>query len=119
MKESSASYYTGFSILRIWMCFEVILVHGWAHGDKLNKIYSGFVKYEGIAVPVFMLMSFYLTDMAQLANQNDKVAVRFKRLLIPHLFWTCVYFAIYKLLNVDSSLNMGGNMAAFYGNKFT
>lgn len=110
MKDTTRAYYVGLSVLRIWMCFEVILVHGWAHDNMVDKIYLGFSKFEGIAVPVFMLMSFLLTDMALLATQKKKIVARFKRLFIPHLFWAVAYWVIYKLLHIDAGFDSRGGL---------
>lgn len=53
----------GLSLLRFVMCFCVVLLHYWS--DETRPIWSiPLAKIAGYAVPVFMFMSFYLTQRA-------------------------------------------------------
>ena len=100
----------GLAILRIWMCFEVVLDHfkNWngATAESLSWPFRMLLRYGEIAVPVFMLSSFVLTDMAKLSSDGERIKKRFYRLLVPHFFWAFAYFAIYKLLDVTTGLNL-------------
>ena len=100
----------GLAILRIWMCFEVVLDHfkNWdgATAESLPWPFRMLLRYGGIAVPVFMLSSFLLTDMAKLSSDRKKKKKRFYRLLVPHVFWAFSYFVIYKLLDIIKGLSL-------------
>lgn len=104
------NYNYGLAVLRIWMSFEVVLVHfkNWNGASPQDLIWPFrlLLRYCGIAVPVFMLTSFIFTDMAKLSIDNNKIKKRFLRLLVPHFFWSIAYFLIYKLLDKWKGLSL-------------
>ncbi len=100
----------GIAVLRIWMCFEVVLYHfkSW-NGASIQDLAWPFrmlMRYGKIAVPVFMLTSFIFTDMSKLSMDNKKIKKRFLRLLVPHFFWAFSYYLIYKLLDIWKGLSL-------------
>lgn len=100
--EKVDRYNYGLAILRIWMCFEVILDHfmKWEVSSKyeLNQPYRLLYEYGNVAVPVFMIMSFLLCDISGIALENGRAKRRLYRLLIPYAFWNCFYFILYAVL---------------------
>ena len=100
----------GLAILRIWMSFEVVLVHfkNWnsATPQDIAWPFRMLLRYCFIAVPVFMLTSFIFTDMSKLSTDKRKIKNRFLRLLVPHFFWAFAYFLIYKLLDMWKGLSL-------------
>lgn len=54
----------GIDILRVWMCFEVILMHFWRYtpsdGNEILNFMKVFRCFEQVAVPCFMFISFLL-----------------------------------------------------------
>ena len=85
-------------MLKIWMSFEVVLDH-YADWKSLqshclnNILYS----YGQLAVPIFMLLAFLLTDVHSLASDTKKIRSRFYRLCVPQIFWTFLYYFVYKI----------------------
>lgn len=51
----------GLCILRIWMCFEVVLIHCWDTNTPGVGIHYILYRFKPFAVSVFMFMSLYLT----------------------------------------------------------
>ncbi len=96
MKQSDKN--TGISLLRIFMCFEVVLDHFWQGGGQtlLDKFFS---LCGVLAVPCFMFLSFYLT--AGLFKERNETALkkRMGRLLFPLVFWTLAYYIILSVCN--------------------
>ena len=55
-------YNLGIALLRIWMCFEVVLCHFRTWTIKGGILYE----FQGAAVPVFMLVAFVFCDVDKL-----------------------------------------------------
>lgn len=51
----------GLCALRIWMCFEVVLIHCWGANTPGTGLHYILYRFKPFAVPVFMFMSLYLT----------------------------------------------------------
>ncbi len=100
MKERNV----GMSLLRIWMCYEVIMNHFYKNQMTGGEWYFWPVQILNmclvLAAPVFMLISFSLSDMEKMVSDKEKIKGRFYRLLVPHLFWSMVYFLIFLALDV-------------------
>ena len=71
MKMHRESFNYGLALLRIWMCFEVVLDHFWTHGTYTWP--NPFAKYGAVAVPIFMIMSFYFTDVERVSKDNKMI----------------------------------------------
>lgn len=89
----------GIDILRIWMSFEVILCH-FGHELRPCLITSILSKFRVLAVPIFMLISFYLFSKSLVPNCIDSKGLgrRLRRLYIPLVFWALVYFVVDRIL---------------------
>lgn len=96
-------YNMGLAFLRIWMCFEVVICHfkNWDGIQLENMTLPVRILYDfrDIAVPVFMLLAFSLTDIEKIALNNKLIGRRMYRLLIPQLVWSIAYFLVYCLLD--------------------
>lgn len=103
---SEKEFHYGLALLRIWMCFEVVCFHFFGADIVLNPITKMIKIWGSIAVPVFMILSFAMTDIAELAHSREKTKKRFCRLLVPHFFWTVVYYLIYLLLDKTKGLKL-------------
>jgi fucose 4-O-acetylase-like acetyltransferase len=80
----------GFALLRLLMCFEVVLCHYWGgDGPKYLKLFS---ILRNTAVPVFMFLSFYLTENTFLNYKKEKALKRIERLVIPQIGWAIIYW---------------------------
>lgn len=80
------NYNIGIAFLRIWMCLEVILVHYWSVSDIKNIPWYllPFESTKMLAVPVFMIISFYFVEKDFISCDLLRIKKRFKRLVIPH-----------------------------------
>ena len=111
-------YNYGLAILRIWMCFEVVLDHfkNWngAQAADLSWPLRTLFRYGEIAVPIFILSSFILTDIEKLSKDNDRIKHRFYRLLLPHFFWAFIYYGIYKVLDTIKGLELEHGISDLY-----
>lgn len=102
----------GIDILRIWMCFEVILLHFWTYTPTGNPILIFFEDFRCVAVPCFMFLSFLLCahtlDNPDLSFGDIKKRIR--RIVIPILFWGIAYYILfnvsYLLLDKGNSLTL-------------
>lgn len=89
----------GISILRIIMCFEVILVHYWFISD-INTLPVYLIPFEKIrllAVPVFFIISFMLIGNIMENIDINKIKKRMCRLFIPYVGWALIYFFILRV----------------------
>ena len=86
------------------MCFEVITNHYFDHSVVGRNVISNalihtIIVFGGIATPLFMIMAFYFTDIVNLACDKVRIWRRLQRLIIPHLFWSISYFAVYYVVD--------------------
>ena len=91
-KKKSINY--SIELLRIFLCFEVVLCH-FGGGDKNIFFYS----LRTCAAPLFILISFSLTDYYRIVNDKHQFSSRLKRLIIPNIIWTVVYFIVLNLIS--------------------
>lgn len=89
----------GLCLLRMSMCYEVILCHFWN-----KEIYSNgaaiFKTIRNYAVPVFILMSFYLTKDTFLSGNKGSYQKRLLRLIYPLLGWTLIYWMAFVMIEI-------------------
>ena len=106
----------GIDILRVWMCFEVILIHFGSiyipEGTTMFRPSRVAYSLLCVAVPSFLFVSFLLC--APLLNNPSigKRAIldRLRRISVPILFWGVVYFLVEDL----SALAVGKPMPATF-----
>lgn len=94
----------GLSVLRVFMCFEVILNHLWSP-EIDGKNFWIFLKLRPAAVPVFMIMSFYFMGRHFLDFSGKSFRLRIWRILYPQIGWAIIYFLAYKLYDIISGQN--------------
>ena len=84
------------------MCYEVVMVHAWNAGTSPNgslSVYRCFVReFRDFAVPVFMLITFFLSAKKFAVNDGMWLKDRFVRLLTPFAFWSVLAFVTWRLL---------------------
>lgn len=93
------NYNIGIAFLRIWMSFEVILAHYWSVSD-IKKVPWYLLPFEStrvLAVPVFMIISFYFVEKDFVVCDSSRIKRRFKRLLIPHCVCGGGYFLLFSV----------------------
>ena len=89
----------GLDILKVWMSFEVVLCH-FGHGSGA-WIYSHFFAYfKRMAVPVFMIVSFYLSArfISDKEWHLEKLAKRLYRIYWPLVAWGIICWIVYNIL---------------------
>ena len=113
-QTDSENYNYGLAILRIWMCFEVVLDHfmSWNTSNKyeIKQPMRLLFEYGGVAVPVFMIIAFVFTDIEAVSKDKSKIAKRLKRLLVPYCFWNIAYYVVYYIIehvNTEITLTHG------------
>ena len=79
----------GLCILRIIMSFEVILIHVSVNSN--NVILAHLDLLQMYAVPVFMLLAFFLTEEIISSNSVMLIKKRINRLAIPYMMWGGVF----------------------------
>lgn len=84
----------GLAILRGLMCFEVILSHLWVDSYSVHEVFYLFRKLRPIAVPVFMIISFYFMGSHFINYSKKDFKKRIWRIYYPLLGWG-VYFLFY------------------------
>lgn len=97
----------GISLLRIWMCFEVVLEHfkvwNWDtinQNSELHQYICNFLSfYMFMAVPCFMILAFMFTDIEQIAREGDSFKRRLIRLITPVIFWAILYLIVYLIMD--------------------
>lgn len=97
--EKTTEFNYGLALLRMLMCFEVVLCHCWMEKD-FPKILLPFDILRNNAVPVFMFMSFYLSRKYFLKKNIKSAARRAYVLFVPQVFWAIIYFVIYFLIEL-------------------
>jgi len=88
------NYHYGFAAAKILMCFEVVLCHFWHQADY-NFLLTPFRELTLTAVPVFALISFYLTAPSFQSVEPQVVRKRMLRLCWPQAAWTFIYWIVY------------------------
>lgn len=83
----------GLDLLRVWLSFEVVLDH-FLHQKGLTGVWLFISQMRSLAVPCFLLMSFYLTANRYATADGDWVKKRFGRLCIPYFVWPVLYYVL-------------------------
>lgn len=89
MRDEKYNY--GIGILKIIMCFEVVLCHFWSPNDIPFYLFP-FWRLRYMAVPVFMIVSFYLCGCIFIGGSAEKLNTRMKRLAFPYFAWGIIYY---------------------------
>ena len=109
----------GLAILKLWMCYEVVMVHAWNAWSYPNGVVPfgcGWIKeMRAYAVPAFMLITFYLAAAKFRANDGGWLRKRFARLLTPHVFWSVLAFVTWGALSsAFPTFGMDASNGAFW-----
>lgn len=89
----------GFSLLKMLLAFEVILGHFVIWKEYDPRIVWPFRELVTLAVPCFVILSFYLTANSYLRRDDEKFKIRFRKLLLPQIVWAVIYYVIYALID--------------------
>jgi len=83
-------------LMKMLMCFEVVLSHYWQNRD--NQYLIIFEKLIVLAVPIFMMISFMLTQKKIVLGNELYLKKRLSRLLYPSIVYAFVYYTAYSLV---------------------
>lgn len=83
----------GLDLLRIWLSFEVVADHFWQERG-LTGVAGFLFDMRSLAVPCFLLLSFYLTAKRIGDGDWSWLKARFGRLGVPYFVWPLVYFVL-------------------------
>ena len=86
-KNSKSSLNLGIELLRIIMCFWVILYHCF---DTNNKKIKKIIKFKRFHVPTFMFISFYYFYNNLNTRNISKIKMRLIRHSIPYIIWPTI-----------------------------
>ena len=85
----------GLALLKIWMSFEVVCAHFWHSPDRNLLILKPFAAVGGWPVMMFMFTAFVLSGKYIIGKNTHKITQRLHRLVIMHVLWTLIYFAVF------------------------
>lgn len=96
----------GIDFLKVWMSFEVVLCH-YGHGSDEFVFRYFFSFFRSMAVPVFMIVSFYLSARFLLSEKSQfyKLAKRIQRIYLPLVAWALIYWVIYNCIALYGDVN--------------
>ena len=90
------SFNVGLGLLKIWLCYEVVLTHLAEYAVPEVPVLA---KLRDYAVPAFMLMTFFFSARSFAACEGAWVRKRFYRLLLPYVFWSVFSCAVFMVLS--------------------
>lgn len=118
IKSKNTEFNYGFALLRMLMCFEVVLCHCWTE-TNFSKLLLPFNLLRSNAVPAFMFMSFYLSEK-YFQKKDIKTALRrIYILFIPQVFWAFVYFISYYFIGLINNSNYISGIQDLFWQIFT
>lgn len=96
-------YNLGLELIRLLMCYAVVATHFWGYWTFYPNGGAPwpleFVNtMRPYAVPVFMLMTFYLSSARFVAADGAWLLKRFRRLIVPFVGWTAITFVTFRAL---------------------
>lgn len=95
MTEKRAFNY-GIALLKMIMCFEVVLTHTWV--GPIAFYHIPLFRLTPLPVPVFMFLSFYFTAKIFSMVDAEKIRRRGWRLVYPQIGWTVIYWLAFVTL---------------------
>ncbi len=109
-KEDSYNY--GAAVLKIIMSFEVVLCHYWLFENISDiPVYLRiFNRLRMLAVPTFMIMSFYFLTDSALTKDIRVFKARIGRLLSPYIGWAVIYYLGYLILELIFDIELVGGI---------
>lgn len=109
-REKKKNYNLGLSLLKMLMCFEVVLCHFW-RTDECSLWLMPFWFLQSCAVPVFMIISFYFTQKSFFNCDKTYIKKRVWRLAWPQIGWAIIYYVVYvsveMVLHIDTVDGIG------------
>ena len=92
------NYNYGIALLRMLMCFEVVVSHCWIGSVSIYSL--PFYRLRGLAVPVFMFLSFYYSAKYFSTIDYTKTKKRIWRVVYPQIGWAIIYWIVLIILQI-------------------
>jgi len=113
LERNASSHYRGLDLLRCLFCIVIVCVHFFPKKENASLLVTEYQKLYDLAVPVFMLISFFLLSV-KLSVIKGLLKKRCFRLLYPQLVWTVVFFLLYSTTNAFGISNIQLNSQIFF-----
>lgn len=103
---------SGICLLRIWVCFHVVLCHFW-NANEAADILLPFSVMREYAVSTSMVLSFYLVHKTFVSRDKKRMGKRIWRIAWPQIGWTLIYWGVYELFSKIFNLNWSNGISDF------
>lgn len=100
VNEKEKSYNYSIAFMKAFFSFLVVCCHYWTPKDPTFYPTAALLRLIGVAVPVFVITSFFLTAKIYQEQDFPKLKKRLWRLAFPYVIWGVVYFAGYSLIDL-------------------
>lgn len=111
MQKNNLHKNLGIQILRMLLCFWVVLDH--CLSSQIKKSYNEFFANR-LHVPCFILISFFFSYKTITGRNCIKIKQRFERLLIPHFIFPIIIFLINNLSFVFFKISIFGYLITLH-----
>lgn len=93
-------YNYGLALLRIILCFEVVMCHFFYESTMKSLVLFPLAKLRSFAAPTFFFLSFYLVSNKLDGANKDYIVNRTKRIIIPFTLWNIVYWILFNVVKI-------------------
>lgn len=100
MEIKGNNYNYGIAFIKVFFSFCVVCCHYWEPDIAGSYFVQMMYRMRAIAVPIFVIMSFFLTEKIFADKDTKKIRKRVWRLLFPHISWAVLYFLGYRIIDV-------------------
>jgi hypothetical protein len=104
-KKDKKEFNISLSILRMYLCFVVVNDHLFNISTLKYKYLVKFLQ-NGISVPIFFIMSFFLCYKLFSLNDTMKIKLRLERLIIPYFFWPIIIWSFNNIFHFCLKLKL-------------
>jgi len=104
----------GFSLLKMFLAFEVLLGHFCNWKEYNMRFLWPFREFVSLAVPCFVILSFYLMEKSFLSRDDEKFKKRLIKLCIPQIGWAFIYYIVYVILDMIFHQGLHGDITALF-----
>lgn len=105
--NTNEKYNYGLAILRLIMCFEVVVCHFLSENKTILNL--PFLSLRSLAVPIFIFMSFFLNSNIFIHSNKTKFKSRIKKLIRIQVFCSLVYFITYLTIQLIFNIKIIDN----------
>ena len=88
------------AFMKAFLSFCVVCCHYWISEHLDFYPVAMLYRMRAVAVPIFVLISFFLTEKMYSEKRADKFKKRLWRLLFPFFAWGILYFVGYRFIDI-------------------